>query len=363
MGNSFVFSNNIKFRLARHTAFWILMFVYQGGVDFVVPTFFEGAQHNVLKESLQLLILYMPGQFILVYSLLYFVIPKYFLKSRYFSGILLLILFCVLAGLANDYSYRLFFNESFMLFSSSGKHSLGMHRVLGVAGFASCIKYMKYWYEKESLSTILEKEKVKAELQLLKAQVHPHFLFNTLNNIYSVAQNTSPEASEMILRLSDLLRYILYECNKPEVSLTQEFKIIKDYISLESIRYSKNLDIHIRFPENTDNLLIAPLLLVPLIENCFKHGTSKMLDQPWINIQADLNENVLRIKLINGKPDHVQSNGAPNGIGLSNVKKRLELLYPGKYDFKILPEADLFVVALKLELHAISSLQPNGQVS
>jgi LytS/YehU family sensor histidine kinase len=222
---------------------------------------------------------------------------------------------------------------------------------------------MKYWYEKETLSTILEKEKVKAELQLLKAQVHPHFLFNTLNNIYSVTQNTSPEASDMILRLSDLLRYILYECNKPEVSLTQELKIIKDYISLESIRYSKNLDIHIRFPENTDNLLIAPLLLVPLIENCFKHGTSKMLDQPWINIQADLKGNMLSIKLINGKPDHVESNGAHNGIGLSNVKKRLELLYPGKYDLKILPEDDLFVVALKIELHTISSLQANGQVS
>jgi LytS/YehU family sensor histidine kinase len=222
---------------------------------------------------------------------------------------------------------------------------------------------MKYWYEKEALSTILEKEKVKAELQLLKAQVHPHFLFNTLNNIYSVTQNASPEASDMILRLSDLLRYILYECNKPEVSLTQELKIIKDYISLESIRYSKNLDIHIRFPENTDTLLIAPLLLVPLIENCFKHGTSKMLDQPWINIQADLKENILNIKLINGKPNHVEPNGAHNGIGLNNVKKRLELLYPGKYELKILPEADLFVVALKLELHMISSLQSNGQVS
>src|SRR5258706_11155604 len=320
MGTSFVFSNDIKFRLARHAAFWILMFIYQGGVDFLVPTLFEGARQNVLKESFQLVILYMPGQVILVYGLLYFIIPKFFLKSRYFSGILLLILFCVFSGLANEVSYRLLFNESFMLFSSSGKHSLGMHRVLGLAGVAACIRYMKYWYEKETLSTILEKEKVKAELQLLKAQVHPHFLFNTLNNIYSVTQNTSPDASDMILRLSDLLRYILYECNKPEVSLTQELKIIKDYISLESIRYSKNLDMHVRFPENTDRLLIAPLLLVPLVENCFKHGTSKVLDQPWINLQADLKENVLNFKLMYSKPDHVESGSAHNGIGLSTVR-------------------------------------------
>src|SRR5258706_2926034 len=361
MGISFVFSNETKFRLARHAAFWILMIIYQGGVDFVVSTFFEGAQHNVLKEAFLLVIAYMPGQIILVYSLLYGIIPRYFLKSRYVSGVLLLILFCALAGLANDLSHRLAFNESFMLFPSPGKHSLGMHRVFGAGGYEACIKFMKYWYEKESLNIILEKEKIQAELQLLRAQVHPHFLFNTLNNIYSVAQKASPEASDMILRLSDLLRYILYECNKPEVSLTQEFKIINDYISLESIRYNKNLDIHVRLPENTDSLLIAPLLLVPLIENCFKHGTSKVLDQPWINVQADLKENVLNFKLINSKPNQIESSRPHNGIGLSNVRKRLDLLYPGKYDLKILPEADLFVVALKLELHNISSLQSYGQ--
>src|SRR5260221_11426849 len=277
MGTLFVFSNNVKFRLARHAAFWILEFVYQGGLDFIVPTFFEGVQQNVLKESLQLVVLYMPGQMILAYGLLYFIIPNYFLKSRYAEGIFLLILFCALAGLANEVSYRLFFNESFTVVSFGRKHSLGMHRVLGVAGFAACIKYMKFWYEKESLNAILEKEKIKAELQLLKAQVHPHFLFNTLNNIYSVAQKTSPEASDMFLRLSDLLRYILYECNKPEVSISQELKIINDYISLDSIRYTKNLDIQTQFPDDTYCLLITPLLPVPLLDNWSNNGSSTEL--------------------------------------------------------------------------------------
>ena len=362
MDTPFVFSNDLKFRLARHAAFWTVMIVYQSGVDFIVPTFFEGAQYDVLRHSFQLVIVYLPGQLILVYSLLYFIIPQYLLKSRYVSSILLLIVSCVLAGLVNEFSYRFLSNETFMLFPATGKHSLGMHRVLGVAGFASCIKFMKYWYEKEYLNSILEKEKLKAELQSLKAQVHPHFLFNTLNNIYSVTQDTSPQASDMLLRLSALLRYILYECNKPEIKLTQEFKIMNAYISLESIRYSEKLDVNIQFPENTENLLIAPLLLLPLIENCFKHGTSKMLDQPWINIQADLKENILSIKLINSKPDRAPSDDVPDGIGLSNVRKRLELLYPGKYDLKIIPEADLFVVALKIELHMISSLQSNEQI-
>ncbi len=352
----FVFSNDLKFRLARHAVFWGLMFLYQGGVDFIVPTFFEGARYNVLREAFQLRIVYLPGEVILVYSLLYFIIPTFFLRSKYISGIVLLILFCMLSGVANDFSYS-FFNEHFALLSTAGKRSLGMHRVLGVAGFAACIKFMKYWYEKKSVSTFLEKEKLKAELQSLKAQIHPHFLFNTLNNIYSITQDTSQQASDMILRLSTLLRYILYECNKPEIRLTQEFKIINDYISLESIRYGKNMDIKIKLPENTDKLLVAPLLFLPLVENCFKYGTSKMLDHPWINIQADVKENVLSVKLMNSKPDHVPSGNAHHGIGLTNLRKRLELLYPGKYELKILPEADLFVVALKLELNMIPSLQ------
>src|SRR5260221_1520277 len=121
-----------------------------------------------------------------------------------------------------------------------------MHRVLGVAGFAACIKFMKYWYEKKSVSTFLEKEKLKAELQLLKAQLHPHFLFNTLNNIYSITENVSPLASDILLKLSGLLRYMLYECNLPAVKLSQECRLVEDYVALEKIRY-KEIDISLHF--------------------------------------------------------------------------------------------------------------------
>ncbi len=133
---------------------------------------------------------------------------------------------------------------------------------------------------KRYVNSILEKEKLNAELQSLKAQVHPHFLFNTLNNIYGVVENTSPQGSDMILRLSALLRYILYECNNPFIRLGQEFKIIHDYIALERARYSDTLDLQVELPGNVDGCLIAPLLLLPLVENCFKHGTSRVLEHP-----------------------------------------------------------------------------------
>ncbi|HEY5745350.1 MAG TPA: histidine kinase [Chryseolinea sp.] len=355
MDISFVFSNDVKYRIARHAAFWGVMFIYQWLVDFVVPSVFEGASLHIAYQSLSLPIVYLPGQLLLVYGLLYGIIPQYFLKAHYVQGVLLLVALCVLAGLANGISYRLFAENSWFSLSVSDKHSLGMHRSLGVAGFAACIKFMKYWYEKKYLNSVLEGEKLRAELLSLRAQLHPHFLFNTINNIYSVTENTSPVASEMLLRLSSLLRYILYECNKPEILLSQEFKMLRDYVALENIRYKKNLDVQIDLPQDTGNYLIAPLLLLPLVENCFKHGISKMIDQSWINIQVDLQGDVLQIKIMNGQPDNTAKSKEQEGIGLHNVKKRLALLYAGKHELKVMSEPDVFVVALKLELNRMSS--------
>jgi hypothetical protein len=345
----FVLSDNLKF--VRYAIFWAAMIFCQMMVDFIVPTFLEGAKNKVFKESAQQVIMNLPGQVILVYALVYFIIPKYLLKSRYLTGIFLLILLFGLAGLVNEFLKNFFTRDgSFMLFSFEGKQSLEMHRMLGVTGFAACIQFIGLWNEKNYRYSILEKEKFQADSHNLMTQVHPHFLFNTINNIYSITQNTSREASDMLLHLSGLLRYILYECNRPEIKLSQEFKVINDYILLESIRYDKNLDVNIKLPDNTDKYLIAPLLLLPIIENCFKHGTSKMLDKPWISIQAELKEKTLNIKLINSKVDQGFQGILHEGIGLSNVRKRLELLYPGRYNMEILSEADVFVVSLKLEL-------------
>lgn len=363
MNLSYALSSDIKSRIVRHICFWIIISVFHGGVDFMIPSSLKESQQESLIEAIQLAIAFLPGQFVLVYGLLYFVIPEFFLKSKHFTSILLLMLLLLLAGLVNKLSYNFFYSEIFPPLSSPGVHSFGMHRTLGTGSTAACIKFMKYWYEKKYINSILQREKIHAELQALKAQVHPHFLFNTLNNIYSITQGKSSEASDMLLRLSTLLRYILYECNLSEVPLSQEFKIIKDYIQLESVRYGKNLDVNTKLPENANHHLISPLLLLPLIENCFKHGTSKVLDQPWINIQAELKENILNIKLMNSKPEFVTYGNEHTGIGLRNVKKRLELLYAGKYELKIIPAADIFVLMLRLELSEVKKQYTNNPVA
>src|SRR6185503_5878259 len=144
----------------------------------------------------------------------------------------------------------------------------GLRGAITIGGIAASFKLMKHWYVKEQRNLQLQKENTESQLQLLKAQVHPHFLFNTLNNIYANTQGIAPVASKLVMGLSDMLRYMLYECKEPFVPLAKELQLISDYVSLEKIRYGNRLEVHIDIPNDTDDLEIAPLLLLPFVENC-----------------------------------------------------------------------------------------------
>jgi LytS/YehU family sensor histidine kinase len=143
---------------------------------------------------------------------------------------------------------------------------------------------------------------------------------------------------------------MLYECNQPLVPLSKEIKMIQDYINLEKIRYGNKLELYLDLPENTKDIHIAPLLLLPLVENCFKHGTSTMLEQPWINLQISLRGTLMQMKLMNGKTNQSAKETTGTGIGIKNVEKRLALLYPGKHELNIVNEEDVFIINLKIEL-------------
>src|SRR5678810_1081919 len=173
------------------------------------------------------------------------------------------------------------------------------------------------YYVKHMRNQQLLKDNMEAQLQLLRAQVHPHFLFNSLNNIYSQTQVESPKGSKMIMGLSDILRYILYEGQKPLVPLQQELLMIKEYINLEKIRYGNKLDVPVMIPYKTDDIYIAPLLLLPFVENCFKHGTSNMLENPWINLTVELKDTTLVMKLMNGKTPLNGNLQNKQGIGIN----------------------------------------------
>ena len=225
-----------------------------------------------------------------------------------------------------------------------------MQGSLTAAALAASFKMFKYYYLKNLRNLQLQKENTAAQMQLLTAQIHPHFLFNTLNNIYSQTQVESPKGSKMIMGLSDILRYILYEGGKKKVPLKQELQMIKEYLNLEKIRYGNKLEVHVLLPDKTENLYISPLLLLPFVENCFKHGTSNVLEHPWINLTIELKNTKLVMKLMNGKVNVRKDDIKSAGIGIANVRQRLGLLYKDKYDLQIREDEEVFVVDLKVEL-------------
>lgn len=301
----------------------------------------------------------------LAYTLMYIVIPKLVLPGKYafatLSAVVIVFLTAALsAGLsmtvidllrhrnADKISPVVASEQHPAFYIQFGVAMLaGLRGSITVGGVAAAIKLMKCFYERQQAALILEREKASAELQMLKAQLHPHFLFNTLNNIYSFTQDVSEKASGMIMGLSQLLRYILYDCSKPLVPLDKELKMISDYIELESTRYDDSLDISLQLPKASVHM-IAPLMLLPFIENAFKHGASQMTEHPWISLNISIIGDTLSMKLINGKPEMTKII-AP-GIGIENVRKRIELLYPDQHKLIINDEKEMYIVNLDLKL-------------
>lgn len=363
----FIYSNSAKWRISRHLSFWLLWFLFQLLLYSFSPSPALQRQtflHRLIITSPETFMYLIPSMF-LAYTLMYLVIPKLVLPGKYAlatlnAAVLVFLTAALSAALSMsviDYLRHLNADR----ISPVVAHDLhpafyvqfgvamlaGLRGSITVGGVAAAIKLMKCFYERQQAALMLEKEKASAELQMLKAQLHPHFLFNTLNNIYSFTQEVSEKASEMIMGLSQLLRYILYDCSKPLVPLDKELKMIQDYFKLESARYDQNLDLSVQMPKFTDHL-IAPLMLLPFIENAFKHGASQVTEHPWISLTVFVNNNELSMKLINGKP--IISKHITPGIGIANVRKRLELLYPGQHGLEINDEEEMYIVNLRITL-------------
>ncbi len=220
--------------------------------------------------------------------------------------------------------------------------------VVTTAACFCCLSLGKQWLLQQRQLLQAQQEKIIAELQLLKAQVHPHFLFNTLNNIYSFSLDRSPKTPELILKLSSLLSYMLYDCKAEEVRLEKEVAIMKDYIDLEKERYGDTIEISWNVEGDSMDNFISPLLMLPFLENAFKHGASEQIEKPWMGVDISVANHVLKCKITNSKNEIIAHRS--NGIGISNVKKRLELLHPGKYELKINDEGDFFAVSLMVKL-------------
>jgi sensor histidine kinase YesM len=360
----FIFSAELKYRFWRHFLFWFAWWLFQVLIYGYMPVVTGVPLGEKILNSMVEGTFYLLPHMFMAYTLMYIVIPHFVVAGKYFYGAVAVIAITFLAAffsssisiyILNDLREHMFPNWGEILTrwrTNSVWLSLlaGLRGGITIGGMAAAIKLMKHWYLKEQRNLQLQKENSESELQLLKAQIHPHFLFNTLNNIYSHTQSTSPLASKLVMGLGDMLRYMLYECNQPMVPLEKELQLLDDYITLEKIRYGNSLDVHVDIPKDTGNLLVAPLLLLPFVENCFKHGTSHMLEQPWVSLHLALENKVMKMKLLNGKVPGYRFQKAGNGIGITNVRRRLDIIYPGKYTLDIKDEEEVFIVNLKLTL-------------
>lgn len=371
--NTFIFSEKRSDRIKRHLLFWFCWWVYFALLHAINPfgpeeiSYFRNPVFT-LTESVFFILAQLP----FAYSMLYLILPRFILRKKYIVALLCTFLLSFLSGALHLFLIKVIMPETLSLilpdrYLPKTQRTESVSFIMALMGnfkgaftitaFAFVIKFGKYWYMKEQRNLQLQKENSEAQLQLLTAQVHPHFLFNTLNNIYSQIQTDSPKGSKMIMGLSDLLRYILYEGRKPLVSLKKELLMINEYIGLEKVRYGNKLDVHALTPDRSDHIYIAPLLLLPFIENCFKHGTSHMLENPWVNLTIELKDKTLVMKLMNGKANVNGTNSQKSGIGINNVRQRLELLYKNKYDLHIREEEEVFVVDLRIELVKMDALQ------
>ena len=368
--DKFIFSEKKSDRIKQHLLFWGIWYLYIAFTNTAAPLShpeWSGFKHleYTLPESFFIVIIQAP----LVYSILYFVFPKIVLKKRFMLALICIMMFWFLSGMLSLYFVgkklpqllELTLSTKYPPSETRKGHFSFFIAVLAtnkgaftITASALMLKFGKHWYHHYYRNLQLQKENTEAQMQLLTAQLHPHFLFNTLNNIFSKTQTESPGGSKMIMSLSDMLRYILYEGQKPLVPLKQELTMITEYIKLEQIRYGNKLDVHMLTPDKADDIYIAPLLLLPFVENCFKHGTSNMLQNPWINLTIELKDATLVMKLMNGKVT-LNEKCQNKGIGINNVRQRLELLYKDKYDLQIREDEEVFVVDLKVELVKIEN--------
>ena len=195
----------------------------------------------------------------------------------------------------------------------------------------------------------LQSEKLSAELQALKGQIHPHFLFNTINNIYALARRKSEKTAPVALKLASLLRYVLYESAKPSVRLSQEIQNLNDYVELEKLRFDEDrLSVKMTAETDDPDRQIPPLLLLPLVENAFKHGVSEKRTDAWVKIHISLINNILHCKVENAKSSDYT--GDAKGIGLRNLRRQLELLYPDRHSLLISDTEDTFTAELRIDL-------------
>lgn len=331
-----------------HLLFWVIYFIFN---------FFRFASiNNDYWYSLKSNLIEFPLNIVITYFTIYYLIPKFILKKKYLQFFLLfsfslLMFYLVRTGLnyilvtKNIWPEAQGVQEPFTLI-----HVVEL--VIGaiyVIALVSAIKLTYDWVNEKKRNDDLQRMQLETELNFLKSQIQPHFFFNTLNNLYALVIKKSPNAPNVVLKLSEIMQYVLYEVKEPKISLMKSINYLYSYLELETLRYGERVKSEISIDGNIDDVEVPPLLFLPFLENCFKHGT---------NHDEDINVAITFVVKDNFLYFTVENNYVPrsdrktkHGIGIENVKRRLQLLYGNDYQLRTRSKGNIYTVNLKLPLY------------
>lgn len=340
-----------RYRILQHLAFWIALFFFN--------LFIYGYAYGTYHKTMVSLLLTLPVDILAVYFTLYFITPRFLYTKKYIGFIAVMLVSSVVItaiemAIQNYIIIPINYPDSpsaanprWNLFS--GSFFILMRNIYYVVFIALGLKLLKQWYFHQQQRKDLETQSLQSELAMLRQQISPHFLFNTLNNIDALIFKDKTKASDSIMQLSEIMRYMLYEANTDKVPLAQEVEYIRSYVNLFKLSLRDSKFIELNISGDLNNKSIAPMIFVPFIENAFKHGNKNIDATPGIEIELEVYENKLRYSVNNYLKSQSSTDDDISGIGLKNVKRRLEILYNEKYNLKISEIQRKFII--ELEIH------------
>ncbi|MCU0345380.1 MAG: histidine kinase [Saprospiraceae bacterium] len=328
-----------------HTLFWLL---------YLVSEYFANLYHTRPGEAKWFLlssVAYLPALLLATYFLALWAVPRY-LKAKRWP---LFLLSVAVAGVFLFYA-RIKWEELLIYLVNGERFDMPAAKLLkniirdySVVALGVCVYIIGDYRRNQQLNEQLIRAKAEAEIKLLKGQLHPHFLFNSLNNIYSLALSKSDLTADSILRLTELLDYLVYRANQDKVPLSKEVQLLENYVDLEKLRHGEKLQVEMDIAPLNDGQLVAPLILLPFAENCFKHGGPAADGVFRINIALRSDANKVVFQIANSKKPR-KTETAPGGIGLENIRQRLTLLYPNRHKLEIVDGAKWYEVQLEIKL-------------
>ncbi|MBS1920722.1 MAG: sensor histidine kinase [Bacteroidetes bacterium] len=332
----------IKYKL-HHVLFWLLV----AGVWY----FLRYQDYDTKEIAMQITMVKTVALAIAVYITNLFLIPQLLYKKKYFLAVITFILLILLSSFIKVFVMGEILNQPDM-FSLAGNLKLKMYEnvitdfFLVLTGASFKLMYDQVKMQQRLVNAA--KEKAETELNFLKSQINPHFLFNSLNSVYFLINKENEDARDALHKFSEMLRYQLYEVKDSMVPVEKELSYLKDYVVLQKLRKNSDCSVEFNCSKDVKGFSIEPLLLIPFVENAFKHISHFSNKENFIKLDIHRSNGSFCFSVLNSREHYNKTAGLPGGIGLNNVKRRLELIYPGKHDLEIRDDAEQFFVNLKL---------------